>query len=136
MLSSRKSRALLSLIGLLAIFCIAAAVPSLQKVTKQVGGTSGDSAVAAADTSVAWVIRKDISNLWVDCGNDSSTFYTIQVSADSTVWLNVDTLTVPAGWLDASTDLEDNYANFGWLRVIQDADSASEFGAAWIRWIR
>jgi len=127
-------RSILSLLGLVAIlvFCIAAK-PTPTKCTKQVGGSTGDSVAAAADTSTWILVNQDVEGLWVIAASDSQTIYTTQVSPDTTHWFTVDVDTVAAGEAEATADFGQTYADFA-VRVIQDMVPAggADFGNAWI----
>jgi hypothetical protein len=132
-----KWRALGALLCLVALLCVAAKIEP-QKVTKQEGGSTGDS-VVAADTSASIFVREDVTGLWVNGLNDSATVYYLQVSPDttSTKFKSVDSMTVAKGWAGSTTDLASKWS--GWrVRVIQVCDSASTsaWGNAWIVTVR
>lgn len=105
------------------------AATSATKATKQTGGASGDSVSGVPDTSTANVsISRLASSWWVTAYGDSTTVYTVQVSPDDGVhWYTVRVDTLTAGTIESTGDLGNAYAGMQ-VRVIQDADSAAEFG--------
>jgi len=126
-------RAIGSLVLLVAILAVCMGAISRTKVTKQYGGSTGDSCVAAADTSTRVVLREDVIGFWVTGQCDSATVFKLQVSSDSTNWATVDSISVSNGWIESGTDFGKKYQ--GWYaRVIQDVGTASTtaWGAAWV----
>lgn len=111
-----------------------AAEVSRTKITKQTGGSTGDSVTAAADTSSLLFLDKRTSGCWVVAASDSNTIYTTQVSPNGgTNWFTVDVDTVAAGAAEATADFGTLYAGMS-IRVITDMIPAggADYGTAWV----
>ncbi len=129
----RNTIPLLMLMVVAMLCCFAGA--DLQKLTKQLGGSTGDSVQAAPDTSSVMVLKEGILSLYVIVAADSLSIYTTQISPNNTFWFTVDIDTVAIGAIEATADLGSIYGGMA-LRVIQDQITTgtwSSFGAAYVR---
>lgn len=130
---------ILTLVALLALAAVSVTANPVRstKFVKQVGGGStGDSLTAAADTSTAMVLPKQVTAWWVVAAADSQARYYTEVSPDGTYWFRVDTdSTGGASQAEATADFGKLYAGMQ-VRVILDPVPAgsSPFGAAWLFW--
>lgn len=132
--------------GLLAIcamvLMIVAGVSAVEinnsKLVKQVGGTTGDSAIVAADTATAIWLPNRTSTWWAAVACDSNSIYTTQVSYDNTYWFTVDCDTVGDGAAEATTVFENGQYAGWYVRVIQDNLTAAgaAYGISVVSWTR
>lgn len=129
----RTFRCIASLMVLVLLFSVPvlAGKFSLEKITKQVGGTSGDSCIVAADTSSWVLLERTLTRLFVIAMADSDMAYTVQVATDTTHWMQVDIDTVSAGTAEATADFGSIYRDFN-IRIITDNLTAAgaAFGTA------
>jgi hypothetical protein len=128
-------KALLAIMALCLITASAAlaANTSTNKMTKQSGGSTGDSAKVAPDTSSAIRLPTNYTGLFVIAANDSATSYRTQVSYDNSSWFTADFDTCAIASAEATADLGSIYGGF-YLRVITDNLSAAgaDYGASWV----
>lgn len=134
-----KRKAVLALTMLVVIAFASVAMSARtysQKATKQVGGSTGDSVTAAADTSGAMSINAEATSWWVFCANDSNAAYTVQVSENRTYWYTIDLDTVSTGTAEATAAFTQYQGQF--VRVIQDMIPAggAAYGAAWLQYTK
>lgn len=119
----RKFRPVLILAALVAFAVMSTAATNVTStiVTKQAGGSTGDSTVAAADTSTVVAIPRDASAWKVVAFSDSATIYVVQVQVRAGGrWYTIDIDTTAAGAaVESSADFGTTYN--GWAcRIIQD----------------
>ena len=128
----RKILAVLALVAFTATSVLAAST-STTKLTKQNGGSTGDSSTVAADTTTAIQLPKDYTGLFVIAANDSATSYRTQVSYDNSSWFTVDFDTCAIASAEATADLSSIYGKF-YVRVITGNLSAAgaAYGASWL----
>lgn len=116
---------------------------SRSKITKQTGGSTGDSLTVAPDTSAAFQLSKKAGHIYIVSLADSNTTRAIQVSETSTgtfCTVIFDTLVTPSGSAAtiprarATADLAP-YAGM-WCKVILDNLSAAgkNLGATFVNW--
>ena len=129
-------RSLTAAVALLATAVTAQAVDLHKpKVVKQFGGSTGDSTVAAADTSLSYQLPKATKAFWVVGVSDSTCRYIVQVSPDDVRWFQIakdSTTATKSAWVMA--DKGDDYAGM-FVRVIQDqipSPATTAYGAAFI----
>ncbi len=104
-----------------------AATVKQTKPAKQVGGSTGDSSIVAADTSAVVTLTKNLADLAIVVWADSSSIYTTQISANGTLWSTVDVDTVAAGGIESTGLLGKLYAGMA-TRVILDKIPATGSG--------
>lgn len=96
--------------------------------SKQVGGSTGDSSIVAADTSAVVTLSSKMTDLYIVVWADSLSRYLTQVTPDGgTHWFTVDDDSVAAGGIESTGSLGKTYADMG-MRVILDKISASGAG--------
>lgn len=130
-----KNKAALLVLMVVAMLCCFAASSNLTKVTKQLGGSTGDSLQAAPDTSVAMPLKSGITSLYVIVAADSLTIYTTQISPNNSFWYTVDIDTVAIGAIESTVDFGSVYAGMS-IRVIQDQITTgtwASYGAAYVQ---
>lgn len=135
-MKSNKLAAILAALALV-VFSVAIAVGadkvSQRKVSKATGGSTGDSMIVAADTSVAFNLGENLNAWWVVAACDSQASYATEISPDGTHWYQVDIDTVASGSLESSADLGKQYGGMR-VRLILDNLTAAgaPFGNVWI----
>lgn len=96
--------------------------------TKQVGGSTGDSSIVAADTSSVVALSPLLTDLYVAVWADSQSIYKTIVSPNGgDRWYVVDVDTVAAGSMELTGSLGNTYAGMA-LRVVLDKIPASGAG--------
>ena len=131
-------RAFLALAAILVLASSAfGATSQTTKFTKQVGGSTGDSLIVAADTSTAIRLPSVYTGLAVFAASDSNMSNTVQISPDNSSWFIVSfdstVSTATSKKARATADLGTLYGGM-WMRTITDNLTAAgaPYGASWI----
>lgn len=115
------------------VFSLGATKTITTKVTKQFGGSTGDSVSVLPDTSLGIAIPNGTTGWHVTVYADTATIYTTQVSPDQLHWFSIDVDTVGDNSAESTADFGIVY-NGWYFRVIQDDTTATgaPFGNAWL----